>query len=114
MDADVRLAAAAGGAARYFADSSGLENERILALQSAVVSACEHCFTCHTSASHCGVTLERFDDRLEVRVSLPGKQNPEGKEKPSLSGVDEIHCEFLDDASSMLLVKFLPAKPAVD
>lgn len=107
MDADVRLAAAAGGVARYFADNAGLANEAILNLQESVMLACKHCFDCHSSATSCEVTLLRYEDRLEIDLSVPGKESPEGNEKPALPGVDEVHCEFLGNSARMRLVKFL-------
>jgi hypothetical protein len=107
MDADLRLAAAAGGVARYFADNAGMENEAILNLQAAVVSACKHCFRCHSSAASCEIDLWRFEDRLEIDLSFPGKESPEGKEKPVLPGVDEVHCDFLENSARLRLVKYL-------
>ena len=107
MDADVRLAAAAGGVARYFADNAGLANEAILNLQESVMLACKHFFHCHSSATSCEVTLLRYEDRLEIDLSLPGKESPEGNEKPALPGVDEVHCEFLGNSARMRLIKFL-------
>jgi hypothetical protein len=107
MDADVRLAAAAGGVARYFADNAGLANEAILNLQESVMLACKHCFDCHSSATSCEVTLLRYEDRLEIDLSVPGKESPEGNEKPALPGVDEVHCEFLGNSARMRLIKFL-------
>jgi hypothetical protein len=107
MDADVRLAAAAGGVARYFADNAGLANEAILNLQESIMLACKHCFDCHSSATSCEVTLLRYEDRLEIDLSVPGKESPEGNEKPALPGVDEVHCEFLGNSARMRLIKFL-------
>ena len=108
MDADERLAAAAGGAARYLADTAGLDNSEILGLQAAVVEACKYCFHCHSSAKHCDIALQRLTDRIEIDLSFPGKQSPEGKEKPSIAGVDGIECEFLEDSSRMRLTKRVP------
>jgi hypothetical protein len=105
MDADERLAAAAGGAARYMADSAGLENSEILGLQAAVVEACKYCFHCHSSAKHCDVALQRLTDRIVIELSFPGKESPEGKEKPKIAGVDEIQCEFMEDSSRMRMIK---------
>ncbi len=110
MDADERLAAAAGGAARYMADSAGMENSEILGLQAAVVAACKYCFRCHTALTTCDIALQRLTDRIEIDLSFPGKESPEGKEKPSIAGVDEIECEFFEASSRMRLIKkFVPA-----
>ena len=108
MDADERLAAAAGGAARYLADTAGLENSEILGLQAAVVAACKYCFTCHSTAKHCDIALQRLTDRIEIEVSFPGKNSPPTKEKPVIAGVDQIDCEFLEDSSKMRLTKKIP------
>ncbi len=108
MDADERLAAAAGGAARYMADSAGLENSEILGLQAAVVAACKYCFKCHSVAKSCDIALQRLTDRIVIELSFPGKESPEGKQKPSIAGVDEIECEFLENSSRMRMIKRLP------
>lgn len=108
MDADERLAAAAGGAARYMADSAGMENPAILELQAAVVAACKHCFACHSTAHSCDISLQRLTDRIEIELSFPGKETPQGKEKPVLAGVDEVQCEFLEDSARLTLIKRLP------
>jgi hypothetical protein len=112
MDPDERLVAAVGGAARYLADAAGLGNETIVQFQSSVVSACKHCFHCHSSGEPCGITLRRSMDRLEVEVSLPGTE-PSGEEKPSWEGIDEVHCEAHDHAAILRLTKFVrPNAPA--
>lgn len=108
MEADERLAAAAGGAARYMADSAGLENSEILGLQAAVVAACKYCFACHSAAKSCDIALQRLTDRIEIELSFPGKESPEGKEKPSIAGVDEIECEFLEESARMRMIKRIP------
>jgi hypothetical protein len=107
MDADVRLAAAAGGVARYFADNAGLANEAILNLQESVMLACKHCFHCHSSPTSCEITLLRYEDRLEIDLAVPGKETPEGQQELMLPGVDEVHCEFLGNSARMRLIKFL-------
>jgi hypothetical protein len=108
MDADERLAAAAGGAARYLADTAGLENPEILGLQSAVVAACKFCFDCHSAAKHCDIALQKLTDRIEIELSFPGKKGPEDVEMPELAGLDGIECEFLEDSSRMRLTKRIP------
>ena len=113
MDPDDRLVAAVGGAARYLADAAGLSNEMILQFQDSVVSACRHCFHCHSSAAQCGITLRRSLDRLDVEVALPGTQPPEG-EKPSWAGIDEVHCEIRDHEAVLRLTKFVSPNPPAD
>ena len=39
-DPDVRLVAAAGGVARYFADAAGLDSAAVTDLQSATITVC--------------------------------------------------------------------------
>ena len=77
IDADARLAAAAGGVVRYLADVAGLENEAIARLQSAVVAACSEAFE-HLSADHpqLQITFTRFSDRMEVALSHLGEDSP--------------------------------------
>lgn len=111
MDADERLAAAAGGAVRYYADAAGLENEVILQLQASVISACKFCFTCHPSAAHCDIRVERLPDRLQVELALPGAQPPPANEKPAFPGIDEVECGTNAEAGILRLTKFLPPEP---
>jgi hypothetical protein len=113
MDPDERLVAAVGGAARYFADAAGLSNEMILQFQDSVVSACRHCFHCHSSATRCGITLRRSLDRLDVEVALPGTESPPA-EKPSWAGIDEVHCELRNHSAVLRLTKFVSPNPPAD
>jgi hypothetical protein len=65
IDSDPRLAAAVGGAARYLADSAGMEGDAVVQLQKAVVAACEEAFEYLTEAHpHLVVTLTRLSDRI--------------------------------------------------
>jgi hypothetical protein len=77
IEADARLAAAAGGVVRYLADASGLENDAIARLQSAVIAACLESFE-HLSADHpqLQITFTRFSDRMEVALSHLGEDSP--------------------------------------
>ena len=70
LDADARLAAAAGGVARFFAEAAGLETNAVVRLQSAVLDACQEAFK-HLGAKHphLEVTFARFSDRIEVSLS---------------------------------------------
>lgn len=113
MDPDDRLVAAVGGAARYLADAAGLANENILQFQASVVSACRHCFHCHSSADRCGITLRRSLDRLEVEVALPGTEPPPD-EKPSWEGIDEVACESRGHAAVLRLTKYVSPNPPAD
>jgi hypothetical protein len=77
IEADPRLAAAAGGAARYFADAAGLEVPAITDWQTAIVAACNEAFE-HLTGDHprLQVTLARMTDRLEVALSREGDPSP--------------------------------------
>jgi len=77
IDADSRLAAAAGGIAKFMADAAGLETSVVSRLQAAVIAACEEAF-CHLSGDHpqLAVTFTRFADRIEVAFSHQGEPKP--------------------------------------
>jgi hypothetical protein len=110
LDHDERLAAAAGGAIRIIADAAGLPNDTITQLQTAVVSACKLCFDCHRdAATPCQVNFHRFDDRIEVEVSVPGEEAPTEKPKVTWAGVDDVKCENRENSGVLRLTKFIPA-----
>jgi len=77
IEADARLAAAAGGVVRYLADAAGFENEAIARLQSAVIAACSEAFE-HLTADHpqLEIALTRFSDRIEVALPHLGDDPP--------------------------------------
>jgi len=77
IDADARLAAAAGGVVRYLADVAGLENDAIARLQSAVIAACSEAFE-HLTADHpqLEIIFTRFPDRIEVTLPHLGEDSP--------------------------------------
>ena len=77
IDADARLAAAAGGVVRYLADAAGFQNDAIARLQSAVVAACLEAFE-HLPADdpQLQITFTRFSDRMEVALSHLGEDSP--------------------------------------
>jgi hypothetical protein len=77
IEADARLAAAAGGVVRYLADAAGFQNDAIARLQSAVVAACSEAFE-HLSADHpqLQITFTRLSDRMEVVLSHLGEDSP--------------------------------------
>jgi hypothetical protein len=77
IDADPRLAAAAGGAARYFGDAAGLENDAVSQLQAATISACTQAFESLSNAdASVEVTLSHYSDRIEVAISHEGDAAP--------------------------------------
>ena len=123
IDADARLAAAAGGAARYLADAAGLEPDVAGQLQSSVVSACLESFDqLDDSAARIEVTLARFPDRIEVALSSRGKSAPAlgldtiagfakqvsaNQVAPSVfSGVDRVQYETRDGGAITRLTKY--------
>lgn len=70
IDADARLAAAAGGVARFLADAAGLESDAVARLQSAVIEACLKAFEQLAGQHpHLEIDFARFSDRLEVSLS---------------------------------------------
>jgi hypothetical protein len=68
LDADPRFAAAAGGAVRYLAESSGMPEEVCREFQTATVQACLQAFESHGAHAHI-VEFCRFEDRVEVVVN---------------------------------------------
>jgi hypothetical protein len=108
LDHDERLAAAAGGAMRIFADAAGLPNDNIEQLKSAVVAACKMCFDFHQDcATPCQVNFRRLDDRIEVEITVPGVPAPAEKPEVSYAGVDDIACENRDNSGVLRLTKFV-------
>ena len=108
LDHDERLAAAAGGAMRIFADAAGLPNDNIEQLKTAVVSACKLCFTFHDHCTTpCQVNFRRLDDRIEVEVSVPGIPAPADRPQVAWAGVDQIQCEDGDNCGILRLTKFV-------
>jgi hypothetical protein len=124
LDADPRLAAAIGGAARYLAEASGLEGDAIAQWQSSVLAACYQAFE-HVTASHPHliVTLTRFPDRLEVALSHHGEALPAvgldtiaglaaqlggAKSGPDVfAGVDRVQYEARSAETVTLLTKYI-------
>ena len=94
IDVDVRLAAAAGGAARYFGDAAGLAQDVVSHLQAAVIAACEEAFhELSSGQTNLDVTLTRWVDRIEVSVAHKGTAastggNVEAAGRGGLEGVD--------------------------
>jgi hypothetical protein len=77
IDADPRLAAAAGGAVRYLADAAGLETQDVTNLQAATLAACQETFDALTPPHQSvDVTISRYPDRLEIALSYSGEGTP--------------------------------------
>jgi hypothetical protein len=128
LHADSRLAAAAGGVARYFADAAGLESEHCLQLQMAVVAACEESFEQFADeGAQLAVTLERFVDRVEVSLTHKGAAAPAiglhtiagfaamtgDSRKSVLAALDRVQFEIQGNSATTRLTKFwvLPGTP---
>jgi hypothetical protein len=110
IDPDPRLAAAAGGAARYLGDAAGLENPGLLQLQAATVAACNETFRqIHAIQQHLDVTLTRFADRIEVALCQPGG-NTVSQKAPE--GIDSVQFEKQGNCAIIRLTKYLtPSVP---
>ena len=124
IEADARLAAAAGGVVRYLADAAGFQSDAIARLQSAVVAACLEAFE-HLPAGHpqLQITFTRFSDRMEVALTHRGEGSPAvgldtiagfaaqigGKESNSgvFSGFDRVQYETHDGEAVTRLTKYL-------
>ena len=124
IEADARLAAAAGGVVRYLADAAGFQNDAISRLQSAVVAACLEAFE-HLSADHpqLQITFTRFPDRMEVALSHLGEDSPAvgldtiagfaaqvggtGSSSGVFSGFDRVQYETHDGEAVTRLTKYL-------
>ena len=77
LDADVRLAAAAGGAAHYLGDAAGLEPAAAAHLQHAIVAACEEAFEhLRGERPHLDVSFTWLNDRIEIALSHEGDVSP--------------------------------------
>jgi anti-sigma regulatory factor (Ser/Thr protein kinase) len=106
FSADPRLAAAAGGVARYFADAAGMESDAVAKLQAATLAACELAYA-HDPHTETLVSVEvtRFTDRIEVTVAHPGNAPDH---LPALSGVDRIDNVTRGGNAVTRLTKFIP------
>jgi hypothetical protein len=133
IEADPRFAAAAGGAARYFADAAGLEPPVIAGWQTAIVAACREAFA-HLTREHprLDISFTRLVDRLEVALSREGEiapalgldsltglsprsgdqsDNPRSG-SPVMRGVDRVQYESKDGTAVTRLTKYIaPTTP---
>jgi|HubBroStandDraft_6_1064221.scaffolds.fasta_scaffold49356_2 hypothetical protein len=125
IDADPRLAAGAGGAARFLAEAAGLANEEASELQKSIVAACEESFE-HLAGDHphLTVTFARYADRLEIEIAHAGNGAPAvGLDRIAgfvgqlggsggLGGVDRVQYEARDGLAITRLTKYLGPGPA--
>ena len=114
LDADLRFAAAVAGGARYLAEAGGLAAEAAGKLQSSVLFACEEAFA-HLDIRrlHVQVTLNQFNDRIEVLIvhqaDAPsiGLHTLLSSGAAPMHGVDRVQYEQLKGSSITRLTKFL-------
>src|SRR5258708_5749524 len=131
IDADPRLAAAAGGAAHYLGVAAGLEEASLRPLQTAVGAPCRGGFR-KIDAAHpqLEVTLPRFIDRIEVTLAHEAEGSPAVSINAAagsaaqlgdnsgcacrFDGVDRVQFETYDGCAVTRLTKFLrsPASAA--
>lgn len=113
LDADPRLAAAAGGAVRYFAEAAGLDHDAMSHLQNAVIAACEEAFEDLSKDQPCvNVTLTWLVDRIEVDVSHKSNSTdlhnaPKSGVGQGLEGVDDVRHEARNNLAITRLTKFI-------
>jgi hypothetical protein len=111
MDADKRLAAAAGGVARYYADAAGLASDAVTRLQSAVLGVCEReVDLLSQSNQRLEVVCKRTNEAIEVAVIRRGSGDAAGNQTEQageISGVDRVQHETQADKEITRLTKFL-------
>jgi hypothetical protein len=126
IDSDARLAAAAGGIARYFAESAGLTNEAAVELQKSIIAACQESFE-HLKGNHAhlNVIFSCFPDRIEVAMSYEGGEEPAiGLDSIAgfaeqlggsggLAGVDRVQYEAHQGLSLTRLTKYWRHAPRI-
>jgi hypothetical protein len=126
IDRDSRLAAAAGGAARYLAEAAGLTSEEAAELQKSITAACLESFEHLTGdRAHLTVTLVRYPDRIEVELTHEGGANPAvGLDRIAgfatqvgasggLGGVDRVQYEVRGGLAVTRLTKYLGHLPPI-
>jgi hypothetical protein len=126
IDPDPRLAAAAGGAARYLAEAAGLTIEEAAELQKSIVTACQETFE-HLTGDHphLTVTLSRYLDRIEIAIAHQGDAAPAvGLDRIAgfasqvggsggLGGVDRVQYEARGGLAITRLTKYLGHLPPI-
>jgi hypothetical protein len=126
IDADERLAAAAGGAARYLGESAGLTSDEASELQKSIVAACQESFEHLTGEHpHLKITFTRYPDRIEVAMAHEGNAEPAvGLDRIAgfasqvggpggLGGVDRVQYEARNGLAVTRLTKYLGHAPYI-
>jgi hypothetical protein len=112
IDPDARLAAGAGGVAKFFAETAGLDGDAPQQLQAAVTAACLEACEQHTSDHPLSVTFTRHRDRIEVALSREGESGPAvglntiAAGASALNGVDRIQYETQGNRAITRLTKY--------
>lgn len=124
IDCDPRLAAAAGGVARYVSESAGLECSENFQFQKAVVAACIEAFKLlGGSHPHVTVTTTRFTDRIEVELTyqpksqatkdLDGSAGPrKAANNSAFEGIDQTQRQVREGTATTRLTKYLRTAPS--
>jgi len=105
FSADEKLSAAAGGVARYFADSAGMEADAVAKLQAATLAVCNAAIAeIPESSPELSVEVTRFADRIEVAITHQGARLEKIAAPP---GVDRITQESQHGSTVIRLTKIL-------
>jgi hypothetical protein len=113
IDADARFAAGAGGVARFFAETAGLEGDAPPQLQAAVTAACQEAFEHLSGNRPLTVSFTRYADRIEVALSHQGESIPAvgldsiAAGASAMNGVDRIQYESQDGRAVTRLTKYI-------
>jgi hypothetical protein len=128
LDKDSRLVSVFCSAVEHQAAHAGLESGAGAQLAQAAGDVCHEAISQGAGGDHgIDVTLDTFQDRMEVAIHYRGHALPTaGSESPATSGakskggeslngqqllsrVDRVHCKADDGIARVTLVKFLPA-----
>ena len=129
LAADPRLAAGAGGVARYLADAAGLDEHAVSLLQAAASAACLEAFHSLTARDpQLRVVYIRYEDRIEIALSRRGAAGPAvgldfmtgfadaspggGASRSILSGVDRVQYDTHDGEAVTRLTKYIGHRTA--
>lgn len=119
IDADARLAAAVGAAARFLGEAAGLAAPAASELQASVTAASREAMSrLAGDHPHLNVTITRFVDRIEVALSQQGCADPAAgldsiaglAGQPgarAFEGVDRIQFEAHEGTAVTRLTKYL-------
>ena len=126
IDADARLAAAAGGVAHFLAETAGLASEAATELQKSIVAACTEAFEdLRGEHPHLTVTFAWYADRIEVAMAHEGSAAPAvGLDRiagfgghvgstTALSGIDRVQYESREGVAVTRLTKYLGHAPRI-